>query len=178
MSTVSCLVPIDDAERIRRKKAQYCRFLDTKQWDQLEALALPDATFTFYGIDGGIYEVAGIRFSFGCPSEFTQRMASLFSEARTSHRISNSELELLPSGEVSAIWAMEDRLILKPVGGCIPFNMRGNGHYHEIWVQKDDDWYLKKLELERTVIEYNLAARLLLKMAALRSNKGPNMGAD
>lgn len=42
----------ETAETIRRKKAQYCRYLDTEQWDSLEALAFPDAEIILLDASG------------------------------------------------------------------------------------------------------------------------------
>lgn len=164
---MSSQVPFEIAERIRSKKARYCRYLDTKQWKALEALALPDATLTFYGLDEQVYTAAGIRFAFESPKDFTRQMARLFSGASTSHQVTNSELELLSSKHVSATWAMQDRLLLKPFGGLIPVRMHGYGHYHEIWEEKEHDWFLKQLILKRTIIEINAIASFFMRLGRL-----------
>jgi hypothetical protein len=41
-------------EAIRDRKAKYCRYLDTKQFDAWERLFAPDARITFYAPDGAV----------------------------------------------------------------------------------------------------------------------------
>ncbi|GAA4330916.1 nuclear transport factor 2 family protein [Variovorax defluvii] len=135
----------DIAEIIRQKKAKYCRFVDTKQWKQFEALALPDARFIFYDVNGKVLH------DFPSPESLLAPTARLLDGARSSHRVSNSELSLISETQVEAIWAMEDYLVFPAKNGKPATAMRGYGHYHEIWECKEDDWFLKKLELTRQI---------------------------
>ncbi|TFW56699.1 nuclear transport factor 2 family protein [Bradyrhizobium sp. MOS001] len=147
------MITFEVSEIIRTKKAQYCRFVDTKQWDGLSRLILPDAKFIFFGVDGGILH------EFDSLQTWIELTAATLDGAHTSHRVSNSELTLLSKGQVAAIWAMEDYLLLRAKDGNPAQTMRGYGHYHEIWKQWDSDWFLAKLELTRTILEFKAAAR-------------------
>jgi hypothetical protein len=134
------------AERIRLKKAQYCRFIDTKQWRSFEKLAFPDARFTFYGVNNEVL------YDFSSTEELIRPTARLLEHARSSHRVCNSELCQISDREIAAIWAMEDYLVFPAQDGKAGRAMRGYGHYHEIWTQRGQDWFLKKLELRRQVL--------------------------
>jgi len=148
------------AEIITVKKAQYCRCLDTKQWDQLESLMLPDARLSFLDTEGKTFSARGVRYLFNSPREFTQTMREVFSSARTSHSVTNPELELVSDREASAIWAMRDCIVFPPVGGILPVSMHGYGHYFETWKRVGEDWFLSDLELRRTIIDLSYLARL------------------
>src|ERR1700677_3069906 len=51
---VSMKNQLEEKEMIRTRKAQYCRFLDTKQFEQWEKLFNPGAKITFYGVDSRV----------------------------------------------------------------------------------------------------------------------------
>jgi hypothetical protein len=154
-------VTCEIAKRIRLKKARYCRYMDTKQWGEFEKLALPDAKLTFFDVDGTILSDGGIVFAFNSPGDFVRTMARFFEHAHTSHSVSNLEIELISDMEMFAIWAMQDHLVFRPIADVLPLSMHGYGHYHEIWQQRDGDWFLRNLELKRTIRELSPAARLL-----------------
>jgi hypothetical protein len=140
-------ITFEIAEAIRLKKAQYCRFVDTKQWTSFVALALPDARFIFYDVNGKVLH------DFASPESLMLPTARLLEDARSSHRVSNSELSLISENEVEAVWAMEDYLVFPAKDGKPGTAMRGYGHYHEIWLRKGEDWFLKKLELKRQIVD-------------------------
>jgi hypothetical protein len=135
------MVPYETAEQIRLKKAQYCRFLDTKQWESFEKLALPDARFIFYGVNDEVLH------DFASTKALVRLTARMLEDARTSHRVSNSELVQMSESEVHATWAMEDVLVFSPSGNQPGTVVRGYGHYHEVWEKHADDWFLKRLAL-------------------------------
>lgn len=134
------------AETIRLNKSRYCRYVDTKQWAELEGLLLPDTRLTFYDVAGAVLS------DFHSRREFIAATMPFLTGAHTSHRVSNSELTATADGEVAAIWAMEDYLVLPP--GRPYGAMHGYGHYHERWVERAGSWFLQKLELRRTILEF------------------------
>ena len=79
-------VAFDTVEQIRLKKAQYCRFLDTKQWESFAKLALPDARFIFYSVNDDVL------YDFPSTEALVKPTARLLEDARTSHRVCNSEI--------------------------------------------------------------------------------------
>jgi hypothetical protein len=73
----------ETAETIRRKKAQYCRYLDTKQWDSLEALAFPNAEMIFLDASGLVQTAGKRKFTFSTPKAFVDATRVLFKNAQT-----------------------------------------------------------------------------------------------
>lgn len=140
-------VAFDTVEQIRLKKAQYCRFLDTKQWESFAKLALPDARFIFYSVNDDVL------YDFPSTEALVKPTARLLEDARTSHRVCNSEIYSRSENEILAIWAMEDYLEFPAKNGKSGTAMRGYGHYHEIWQKHGEDWFLKRLELRRQVLK-------------------------
>lgn len=149
--------------------------MDTKNWPALQSLFLPTARLTFLGLSSAVALAASQPLDFPSPAAFVTRISRLFANARTLHRISAGELELLPSeGEgdgdgdrVSAIWAMEDMLVWSFVLGVIPITARGGGYYYEVWERRGDDWFLASLRLERTFMEYSVGARAVTAVGRL-----------
>jgi hypothetical protein len=148
------------AETIRGKKAQYCRYIDTKQWDKFETLGLPDSTFAFFNPDGSPMTVGRTALTFPSPKAFTTNLKKNFADVRTLHLVGVGDLRQIGEEEVYAIWSMQDQIILKNSLGL--FWMRGGGYYHETWLCQDGEWYLKSLRLETTFSRKSLLASVLL----------------
>ncbi|KAK5994270.1 hypothetical protein PT974_04742 [Cladobotryum mycophilum] len=143
------------ANIIRRKKAQYVRYIDTKQWSKFEELALADAELSFHNSDGSVMTLSGTAFQFSSVKSFTAYFSKFFAQAQTLHMVGHGELERIGAGEVRAIWGMEDQIMLPLFA-----EIRGGGYYHETWVLKNGGWFLKSLRLERTYMKYNFVATL------------------
>ncbi|MET3528522.1 nuclear transport factor 2 family protein [Phenylobacterium koreense] len=141
------IVAYEVGEAIRRAKSRYCRFVDTKQWEAFERLALPDAPFTFRDVAGEIIQ------QFASPREMVAASRPLLAGARSLHRVSNSELTWRDDNTVAAIWAMTDRIVFPARDGQGDVSLRGAGHYHELWTRAGDGWRLAELELQRTFLE-------------------------
>lgn len=149
----------DIAAIITKKKAMYGRYIDTKQWDKLGQVMLPDAKLSFKDTDGSPLIVGKTCLVFPSAASFAAFFKRFFAKAQTLHMFSLGELEQRGPGEVKAIWAMEDEIILRGSAGLV--EIRGGGYYHEIWMQKDGDWFLKSLSLCRTYTKTSLVARIL-----------------
>lgn len=154
------MVSSELAELIRSKKAQYCRYLDTKQWSSLEALALPDAKLSFLNPDGSIQQSGVFSFNYHSPKDFTRDIGALFKSASTLHHVGIGELTEAPNGDIEVIWSMEDQILYPSILGLVPLDIRGGGYYHEVWTLRDGDWKLKTLRLERTYMKSSLAVQL------------------
>lgn len=152
-------VPFDVWQVISRKKAQYGRFIDTKQWDKFGTVALPDAELAFFDSEGSVLKVGKTALAFSSAESFTTFFAKFFTDAETLHMFGPGELEWIGPGQVKAVWAMEDQLIMKGTAGLV--ELRGGGHYHETWKLKDGDWFLASLRLERTYTKTSVLARVL-----------------
>jgi hypothetical protein len=140
---------LEAIEEIRRLKAQYWRFVDTKQWSSFGELFAPDATFTDHSA------------AFHCDgaAEIESKIAAaLPDDVVTVHHGHQSEIEIDDELHARGIWAMEDYLIFPP-GSVHPTNpsptstIRGYGHYVESYVKLDGKWRFQKSELFRLRIE-------------------------
>ena len=105
---------LETMELIRQRKAQYCRYLDTKQFDEWEKLFSPDVQITMYGVDGAVLR------SFDSLNSFAGLTRGLFATTQTIHQTHNSEIEFKSNAEVAAIWSMEDWHIYEPKDGQAP----------------------------------------------------------
>lgn len=133
-------------ELIRDRKAKYCRYLDTKQFDQWEALYKPDAKIIFYNLDNSVLA------EFKSIAELSPMTRELFATTQTIHQTHNSEIEFKSPTVASAIWSMEDWHIYAPEEGKPSKTMHGYGFYYETWELINDEWMLASLELRRNIV--------------------------
>ncbi|GAD93728.1 hypothetical protein NECHADRAFT_102143 [Paecilomyces variotii No. 5] len=152
-------VPFEISQKIHQKKAQYGRYIDTKQWDKFDQVALPDADLTFLDTNGSLLSIGNKALAFQTPKQFTNFFRRFFANAQTLHMFGPGDLQQTGVDEVKAIWSMEDQIIMKYTGGLA--EIRGGGFYFETWKLKDGDWFLQSLRLERTYTKISLLARVL-----------------
>jgi 3-phenylpropionate/cinnamic acid dioxygenase small subunit len=134
-------------EDIRDRKAKYCRYLDTKQFDAWEQLFTNDVRITFYGTDRQVLlDVTSF-------DEFSRLTRQLFATTRTIHQVHNSEITLKSELEAEAIWSMEDWHIYTPTEENPAKTLHGYGHYYETWRLVDGLWKIARLELRRIILE-------------------------
>lgn len=133
-------------ELIREKKAKYCRFLDTKQFDNWEALFKPDASIVFHNLDSSVLA------EFKSIAQLSPMTRRLFATTQTVHQTHNSEIEFQSNTQASAIWSMEDWHVYAPESDKPSKTMHGYGFYYETWELIDDSWVIASLELRRTIV--------------------------
>ncbi|KAJ5775769.1 uncharacterized protein N7511_000780 [Penicillium nucicola] len=121
--------PVEITEIICRKKSQYGRYINTKQWDKSDQVALPDAELMFFDTDGSLLKTGNTSFAFPSSTAFTEFFTNFFANAQMLHIFGPGELQLKAIDEVGAIWGMEDQIILKHAMGSV--EIRGGGYYHE-----------------------------------------------
>ena len=143
---------MDDYEAIRRLKARYCRFLDTKDYEAWKALFAPDVVvkldmaISTGGADGQTApDLNGL-------DAFVPVVLGGVEHAQTKHHVHTPEIDLTSDTTASAIWAMED-LLLFPDGG----ELFGAGHYHETYEKRDGGWVITSLHLTRTILRFTPA---------------------
>lgn len=126
-----------DIEAIKRLKARYCRYLDTKEWDRWRTLFADD--FRGDTTEGGGRVVVGadefvafVRGNVGKPSQ------------PTAHQVHAPEIELTSPTAARAVWALQDVVRLAP-----GIDLVGYGHYHETYEKADGQWQIKTLKLTR-----------------------------
>ena len=119
-------------------KAEYCRLLDTKKWDDWGRLFTDDVEVDTQEAGG---EVTTDREAFVGP------LRQMLAEVKTAHQV-HSPLITICGDEAKVIWAMQDRLIW-PDGN----SMTGYGHYHEVYRRTEDGWKIAKLTLTRLIMD-------------------------
>jgi hypothetical protein len=130
-------------EQIRRLKAQYCRFLDTKQWSKWGDLFAPDATVAAIG-DGDDAKglVAGRE-------NIVKWVSDQVGKAVTIHHVFSPEIDIESSIYATGVWAMED-VVTFPDDVEGPFkSLKGFGYYHEAYIADAGRWYIKSVRLSR-----------------------------
>jgi hypothetical protein len=137
---------LQDLEAIRVLKARYCRFLDCKQWPQLEDLFTADCTFAMDVADQN--EMGPESKARLDRRGFVIMVRAVLTTGATSvHHVHAPELSLLSPGTATGIWAMED-YVVAPLR-----SFRGYGHYHETYRKEDGTWRISAWRLDRLRID-------------------------
>jgi hypothetical protein len=130
--TESALVEI---EAIKRLKARYCRFLDTKDWSAWRALFADDFVSDTSPAGGKRIEGA---------DEFVAFTRKSLRNQATVHQVHAPEIELTSPTTARGVWALEDVVRFGP-----GVNLRGYGHYQETYEKIDGQWRFKSSTLTR-----------------------------
>lgn len=140
-----------DLEEIKRLKARYCRYVDTKQWDKLATLFAPGTTFEGFGsappgADAAMF-ISGI----------SKRLADVVSI----HHCHMPEIEMTGAETARGLWSMMDYLEFpadsapKEAPGSRGFY--GWGYYEEEYKRTGpntgDPWQFTFLRLTRQRID-------------------------
>lgn len=136
--------PIDS---VRRAKARYCRFVDTKDWPSFGALFIDRPMIHVFDTVGELIAAFDTR-------EDYVAAAKVFVEGgQTIHQLHNDEVDQISNVEISAIWSMEDVLVFSNPRADQPLRQNGFGFYHETWTFSPAGWRIAKLELRRTILD-------------------------
>lgn len=135
-----------DREEIRTVKARYCRFLDTKDWDNFIALFTVDAVMDVQE-DSGNPPLRG-------RAAILDQVRLAVDHARTAHQVHFSEIELR-GDEAHVITPMQDRVVWEAGKSHVPGaqSITGFGHYTETYVRQDGEWKIAYLKLSRLHID-------------------------
>lgn len=128
----------DDWVAICNVKAEYCRLLDTKQWDAWAQIFTEDLHMDVSEAGG---EITTDRKSFVGP------LSIMLAEVKTAHQV-HSPLITVDGDRADVIWAMQDRLVW-PDGNT----MTGYGHYTEEYRRTQQGWKIAKSKLTRLILE-------------------------
>lgn len=127
-------------EEIKKLKARYWRFVDTRRWDDWGSVFARDASISFEEVDRS-----------GSPAEFVPWVAAFLEGAVTVHRGYAPEIDILSETEARGIWAFEDRLFWHPdkpgPGGML--TLQGDGHYNETYRCIDGEWKIQSMRVTR-----------------------------
>nr|UBX54536.1 hypothetical protein [Aspergillus sp.] len=133
------------AEAIRYRKAQYCRFLDSRQWDQLKELMLPDLTTIFYEPDGAVTRVGDFELSFSSRDEFVGFHEKQSAGIQMVHIVGLGEIEQIGPERVRAIWPIFYPVAMKQGMANGLGNFECGAYYDETWEYRGNDWFLRGL---------------------------------
>jgi len=126
-----------DRELVKELRAQYCRFLDLQQWDELRGIFTEDAEFD---LAGGTHLV-GVQ-------SYVELMIEHFSGAgQVIHHCVMPELKFVSEDRCLGIWALfsyVDR-------GCGSSRRvsRNYSYYMEEYVRRNGSWKIASLKLLR-----------------------------
>jgi SnoaL-like domain len=143
MDLVQKLIELD---ALRRLKAQYCFFLDTKDWDSWLALFAPEATMQWDSATsiGGRDPQTSEKYV-GIAAIKTHVVDAILNPSSTVHQGHTPILDLLSETEAKGIWAMEGVVELRDQAQCL----QSFGHYHETYRKIDGSWRITSLHLKR-----------------------------
>ncbi|MFV8817909.1 nuclear transport factor 2 family protein [Haliea sp. E17] len=132
-------ISFEDWQAICNAKAQYCRFLDSKQWDAFASLFTEDYELDVSdGTDKDIIK--------GRDTALKMVQESL-TGAKTAHQVHLPEMTR-DGDDILVIWAMQDRVIWSE-----EMALTGYGTYHERWVKQGGAWKIAYLKLARYIVE-------------------------
>jgi hypothetical protein len=127
-----------DIEAIKKLKARYFRFIDTKDWvgfAQVFAknarMLVPEADVDITGRDA-----------------IAESIATLLDGVQTVHHGHMPEIEIQSDERATGVWAMFDYVEWPPADGN-RVGIVGYGHYFERYVREDGAWRIAETRLER-----------------------------
>jgi hypothetical protein len=124
-----------EIEAIKQLKARYCRYLDTKRWDDWRKLFTDDFVSDTSPSGGKVISGA---------DEFVSYVRGALENQPTVHQVHAPEIELTSATTATGIWALEDVVRLGPA-----LNLQGRGHYYETYEKIDGDWLIRTSTLTR-----------------------------
>jgi hypothetical protein len=130
-----------DIEEIKKLKARYFRFMDTKQFDRLAELFTADADAWWTGPIDGDDCVIGAE-------AIARYISNAVLHVTTVHHGHMPEIDILGPERAHGVWPMFDALVY-PENGGVRRTFTGYGHYHEDYVKQDGSWKIAKLRLSR-----------------------------
>lgn len=137
----------ETAEIIRRKKAQYCRFADTKQWNLCDTIFHPELTSKFIDGEGNVLEQIGKSLVFNSRQEWVDHFKESFETFQAIHMVDHGDIEQVNEDEIKAVFGIVYHVGTKgETGGMYG---TGGGHYYETWVKVDGDWFMKEMTMVR-----------------------------
>jgi hypothetical protein len=131
---------LEAIEEIKKLKARYFRFVDTKQWDSLKALFTPDATFETD--ESGLEAVDSL-------DAFMTAVCAGLQGCVSVHHGHCPEIEFSSDSTASGIWPMEDKLYFDESPPRPLRSLHGMGHYHETYEKRGGAWKIASWKLTR-----------------------------
>lgn len=135
---------LDAVEEIKKLKARYFRFVDTKQWDALRDLFTPEARFD--GETSGMGAIADL-------DAFIAAAAGGLTGCVSVHHGHCPEIELTSETTARGIWPMEDMLRWDEGSGSPVRALHGFGHYFEDYAKVGGAWKIASWKLVRLRVD-------------------------
>jgi hypothetical protein len=126
-------------EAIRQLKAAYCRFVDTKQWQRLEALFTADAWVAGFG---AVPDGSG-------PSAFVAGVAERIGNSVSVHHVHAPEITLTGPDKAQGIWPMMDYVEFTGAAAGAGRGWIGWGFYEEQYARVGGEWRIGFMRLAR-----------------------------
>lgn len=122
-----------EKEAIKELKARYCRYMDTKRWDEWGQLFTEDALLTTAG--GPVTGRDAIR----------DMVHAAMEGIPSSHQAFLPEITLNGENAASGIWAA---MFIQSEG-----RTTGVGHYHETYAKVEGAWLISSCDLITSFVE-------------------------
>jgi len=140
-------------EEIKKLKARYFRYMDTRDWagmrDVFTADAVMDMREEMVSLVAAGMNVTGDGLLVG-RDVIVPTMSAAVEATKTAHHGHMPEIDLLSENEATGIWPMEDVILFPP--GSLRQRSQGYGHYHETYVREADGrWRIARLKLTRLI---------------------------
>lgn len=127
-----------DLDQIQQLKARYFRLMDTKDWEGLREVFIPDVRIDTTVDSGTVIDGVDTYLPF---------LISQIGDVTTAHHGHMPEINFVDDDTATGIWAMEDELWW-PEGSPIKY-LHGYGHYHETYVRTAAGWKISSMTLTR-----------------------------
>jgi 3-phenylpropionate/cinnamic acid dioxygenase small subunit len=125
-------------EAIVALKAQYCEWMDGKEWDRWASLFTDDAVMQFGPSEqGAVHGRDAIK---KLVSRQLRRGSSL-------HQAWEPEVRELGPGRLRVVWQMRDR------AQTSLYSLRGEGFYEDEYVETSEGWKIDRVRLHRTAVD-------------------------
>jgi uncharacterized protein (TIGR02246 family) len=132
-------------EEIKKVKARYFRFIDTKDNEGFLDQFTEDLHWVLLDVEGNVQTDLHSRDEMGA---FLAPMADARVDGFSVHHGHTPEIEIIDDRTATGIWAMSDYIRMPGL------NMVGYGHYHEEYRKCDDGvWRISKSRVTRLHID-------------------------
>jgi hypothetical protein len=138
-SALSDLEILVETEVIKRLKARYFRYVDTKQWALFGELFTDDAQF-----HGALGRFVGRQ-------QIVAHCSRSVADAVTVHHGHQPEIDILDATTARGVWAMDDYNEWPARETRI--GIRGYGHYYETYAKQGSTWRISSCRLVRIRVD-------------------------
>lgn len=145
-------------EEIRKLKARYFRYLDTKDWDGLADVFTPDIVFDLREVSTVRHPESGASLSettalgvFSGRAEVLAMIRAAVAGLLTAHHGHMSEIDIVTETTATGVWAMED--VIRSVPGAHPVRLNGYGHYHDRYEKLERGWAIGSTRITRLLLD-------------------------